>query len=245
MSGTAFSPSPWRTATIRAIKPVTPRVKSFRFTPQPSPFEGPHRAGQHVDVRLTAPDGYQAQRSYSIASAPGDPAGLELMIEGLEAGEVSGFFDTVAEVGDEIELRGPLGAFTWGPEEGGPVLLIGGGSGVVPLLAMVRERALHAPEVPMLLIYSVRSGAEAIARAELSARSRDETGFDLTLLLTREGATAGRRIDRVMIDTAIECLGMPRHAFVCGGNGFVGAVADLLVDAGVRPSAIRTERFGG
>ncbi|GMA78678.1 hypothetical protein GCM10025880_50950 [Methylorubrum aminovorans] len=89
---------------------MTPRVKSFRF----DPLDRPHRAGQHVDVRLTAPDGYQAQRSYSIASAPGDPAGLELMIEGLEAGEVSGFFDTVAEVGDDIELRGPVGTFTWG-----------------------------------------------------------------------------------------------------------------------------------
>ncbi|CAO4165671.1 ferredoxin reductase [Methylorubrum populi] len=239
------APFRWRTAIIQAITPVTPRVKSFRFAPRPSPFERPHRAGQHVDVRLTAPDGYQAQRSYSIASAPGDPVGIELMIEGLEDGEVSGFFDAVAEIGDAIELRGPLGAFTWEPEEGGPVLLIGGGSGVVPLLAMVRERALHAPEVPMLLIYSARSGAEAIARAELAARSRDETGFDLTLLLTREGATAGRRIDRVMIDTAIECLGMPRHVFVCGGNSFVGTVADLLVEAGVRPGAIRTERFGG
>ncbi|UYW28560.1 ferredoxin reductase [Methylorubrum extorquens] len=235
------SPSPWRAMTIRAITPVTPRVKSFRF----GPLDRPHRAGQHVDVRLTAPDGYQAQRSYSIASAPGDPAGIELMIEGLEAGEVSGFFDTVAEIGDTIELRGPLGAFSWSPAEGGPVLLIAGGSGIVPLLAMVRERTRHAPEVPMLLIYSVRKAAEAIARAELAALSRDETGFDLTLLLTREGPTAGRRIDRVMIDTAIECLGMPRHAFVCGGNGFVGAVADLLVDAGVKPSVVRTERFGG
>ncbi len=234
-------PFRWRSTTIRAIAPATARVKSFRF----EPVDGPHRAGQHVDVRLTAPDGYQAQRSYSIASAPGDPLGLELMIERLPDGEVSGFFDEVAEVGDAIEMRGPVGAFAWEAADGGPVLLVGGGSGVVPLLAMVRERALRAPDVPMLLIYSARSTAEAIARGELSARSRDETGFDLTLLLTREGPTAGRRIDRVMIDTAIECLGMPRHSFVCGGNAFVGTVADLLVDAGVRPATIRTERFGG
>ncbi|MFY9289842.1 MAG: FAD-binding oxidoreductase [Methylorubrum rhodinum] len=234
-------PIRWREATIRAITPATTRVKSFRF----DAFARPHRAGQHVDVRLTAPDGYQAQRSYSIASAPGDPRGLELMIERLTDGEVSGFFDTVAEVGDMIEMRGPVGAFAWEASDGGPVLLVGGGSGVVPLLAMVRERALTAPDVPMLLLYSVRNAAEAIARGELSARSRDETGFDLTLLLTREGPTAGRRIDRVMIDTAIECLGMPRHSFVCGSNAFVGAVADLLVDAGVRPVTIRTERFGG
>ncbi|GAB6846058.1 ferredoxin-NADP reductase [Methylorubrum rhodinum] len=234
-------PIRWREAKIRAITPATTRVKSFRF----DAFARPHRAGQHVDVRLTAPDGYQAQRSYSIASAPGDPLGLELMIERLTDGEVSGFFDTVAEVGDTIEMRGPVGAFAWEAGDGGPVLLVGGGSGVVPLLAMVRERALTAPDVPMLLLYSVRNAAEAIARGELSARSRDETGFDLTLLLTREGPTAGRRIDRVMIDTAIECLGMPRHSFVCGSNAFVGAVADLLVDAGVRPVTIRTERFGG
>ena len=234
-------PSRWRSATIRAIAPATARVKSFRF----DPLAGPHRAGQHIDVRLTAPDGYQAQRSYSIASAPGDPLGLELMIERLADGEVSGFFDEVAEVGDTIEMRGPVGTFAWEPADGGPVLLVGGGSGVVPLLAMVRERALRAPDVPMLLLYSVRNAAEAIARGELTARSRDETGFDLTLLLTREGPTAGRRIDRVMIDTAIECLGMPRHSFVCGSNAFVGTVADLLVDAGVRPASIRTERFGG
>ena len=236
-----IAPVRWRNATIRSVARATPRVRSVRF----DPFERPHRAGQHVDVRLTAPDGYQAQRSYSIASAPGDPLGIELLIEGLEGGEVSGYFEAVAEPGDAVELRGPIGAFAWGPEDGGPVLLVGGGSGVVPLLAMVRERAQRAPEVPMLLIYSVRSAAEAIARAELAARSRDETGFDLTLLLTREGPTAGRRVDRVMVDTAIECLGMPRHVFVCGGNGFVGTVADLLVDAGVRPAAIRTERFGG
>ncbi|WP_342148931.1 FAD-binding oxidoreductase [Methylorubrum sp. SB2] len=234
-------PIRWRSTTIRAIAPATARVKSFRF----DGLDGPHRAGQHVDVRLTAPDGYQAQRSYSIASAPGDPLGLELMIERLADGEVSGFFDEVAEVGDAIEMRGPVGAFAWGAPDGGPVLLVGGGSGVVPLLAMVRERSLRAPHVPMLLLYSARSRAEAIARGELAARSRDETGFDLTLLLTREGPTAGRRIDRVMIDTAIECLGMPRHSFVCGGNAFVGTVADLLVDAGVRPGTIRTERFGG
>lgn len=234
-------PFRWRSTTIRAITPATARVKSFRF----DALDGPHRAGQHVDVRLTAPDGYQAQRSYSIASVPGDPAGLELMIERLADGEVSGFFDEVAEIGDAIEMRGPVGAFAWEAADGGPVLLVGGGSGVVPLLAMVRERALRAPDVPMLLIYSARRAAEVIARGELSARSRDETGFDLTLLLTREGPTAGRRIDRVMIDTAIECLGMPRHSFVCGGNAFVGTVADLLVDAGVRPGTIRTERFGG
>lgn len=231
---------PWRKARIGAITPVTPRVKSFRF----EGLEGQHRAGQHVEVRLTAPDGYTAQRSYSIASAPGDPAGLELMIEALEEGEVSSYFAAVAEIGDEVELRGPIGgSFVWSPDDEGPVLLVGGGSGVVPLLSMLRARARR--ETPMLLIYSVRNAAEAIAREELQVRARDEPGFDLTLLTTREGATAGRRIDRVMIETALDHVGKPRHVFVCGSNGFVGSVSDLLVDAAVKPSIIRTERFGG
>lgn len=233
---------PWRKARIGAITPVTPRVKSVRFTG----LDGTHRAGQHVELRLTAPDGYQAQRSYSIASAPGDADGLELMIEGLTGGEVSSYFADIAEVGDEVELRGPIGgSFVWSPEDGGPVLLIGGGSGVVPLLSMLRARAETGSETPMLLIYSVREAAEAILREELEARARDEPGFDLTLLTTREGATAGRRVDRVMIETALDHIGKPRHVFVCGGNAFVGTVSDLLVDAGVKPGAIRTERFGG
>lgn len=233
---------PWRTARIGAIIPVTPRVKSFRF----EGLESRHRAGQHVEVRLTAPNGYSAQRSYSIASAPGDAAGLELMIEGLEEGEVSSYFAGVAEVGDEVELRGPIGgSFVWSPEDEGPVLLIGGGSGVVPLLSMLRARFSARSETPMLLIYSVRNAAEAIAREELQIRARDEPGFDFTLLTTREGATAGRRVDRVMIETALDHVGKPRHVFVCGSNGFVGSVSDLLVDARVKPSIIRTERFGG
>ncbi|GEO99223.1 FAD-binding oxidoreductase [Methylobacterium haplocladii] len=233
---------PWQTARIGAIASVTPRVKSFRF----EGLAGRHRAGQHVEVRLTAPDGYSAQRSYSIASAPGDAAGLELMIEGLEQGEVSSYFAGVAEVGDEVELRGPIGgSFVWSPEDEGPVLLVGGGSGVVPLLAMIRARFAARSETPMLLIYSVRNLAEAIALDELQVRARDAPGFDLTLLTTREGATAGRRIDRVMIETALDHVGKPRHVFVCGSNGFVGSVSDLLVDAAVKPGIIRTERFGG
>ena len=237
----------WRKATITAIAQATSRVKSFRF----ARLGLAHKAGQHVDVRLSM-GGPRAHRSYSIASAPDDPAGLELMVEGLD-GEVSTFFESHARVGesparggDTVELRGPCGrSFVWQPEDAGPVLLIGGGSGVVPLLSMLRTRSRTASETPMLLIYSVRNAAEAIARDELQARSRDETGFDLTLLLTREGATAGRRVDRVMIDTAIDCLGMPRHAFVCGGNAFVETISDLLIDAGVRPGVVRTERFGG
>ena len=233
-------PLPWRTATLTAIRPITRRVKSYRFQVG---FDRPVLAGQHVDVRLTAPDGYQAQRSYSIASAPAGDGTIELMIEGLPDGEVSGFFDAVAEIGDTIELRGPIGgAFVWRPEDGGPLLLAGGGSGVVPLLAMLRHRAAAAPGVPALLLYSVREASEVIAAEELAVRARDEPHFQLMLNLTRAG---GRRVDAAMIAEALERLGPPRHAYLCGGNPFVGAVADLLIDAGLDPARVHTERFGG
>lgn len=233
-------PLPWQTATLTAIRPITERVKSYRLQVG---FDRPVLAGQHVDVRLTAPDGYQAQRSYSIASAPAGDGTIELMIEGLPDGEVSGFFDAVAEIGDTIELRGPIGgAFVWRPEDGGPLLLAGGGSGVVPLLAMLRHRAAAAPGVPALLLYSVRESSEVIAAEELAVRARDEPHFQLMLNLTRAG---GRRVDAAMIAEALERLGPPRHAYLCGGNPFVGAVADLLLDAGLDPARVHTERFGG
>ncbi|KQO72832.1 oxidoreductase [Methylobacterium sp. Leaf87] len=235
-----MKPLPWLDATIVGIGQVTPRVKYFRLAVT---LDRPALAGQHVDIRLTAPDGYQAQRSYSIASAPSPDGIVELMVEGLPEGEVSGFFDGVAEVGDTVALRGPIGgAFVWRPEDGGPLLLIGGGSGVVPLLAMLRHRAIAAPDVPVLLVYSVREAAEAIAQDELDRRRRDEPGFDWILNLTGEG---GRRIDAALIGQALERLGRPRHTFICGANPFVNTAADLLVDAGLAPGTIRTERFGG
>ena len=230
----------WREAVITGIAPVTPRVKRFVLAAGFDHF----RPGQHVDVRLTAEDGYQAQRSYSIASAPDGSGTIELMIEGLDGGEVSGFFLDVAEVGDRIELRGPIGgSFAWGPEEGGPLLLVGGGSGVVPLLAMLRHRARVAPDIPCRLIYSVRTRAEAIALPELEARAGDEPGFGLHLLTTREGV--GRRIDGAVVAAALADLGTPARCFVCGSNPFVGAASALLLAAGLAPATIRTERFGG
>ncbi|KAB1073956.1 ferredoxin reductase [Methylobacterium planeticum] len=230
----------WQEAVIAEIASVTPRVKRFRLR---VPFSDRFRPGQHVDVRLTAPDGYQAQRSYSIASAPDASGLIELMIERLDEGEVSGFFADIAEVGDTIELRGPIGSFVWERRDGGPLLLVAGGSGVVPLLAMLRYRALAAPGVPALLLYSSRTREAIIARAELEERARREPGFALRLVLTRE--PGGRRIDRTAIEAALADLGAPAHAFVCGANAFVGAVSDLLLDAGLAPRAIRTERFGG
>lgn len=236
----------WQSAAIETIAALTPRVKSFALRVEwPKPF----RAGQYVDVRLTAPDGYQAQRSYSIASPPTDPARIELMVEKLDDGEVSGFFHEVAEPGDTVELRGPIGLpFSWAPEDGGPLLLIGGGSGVVPLLAMLRHRAEAAPNMPALLLYSARTRADVIARAELERRAETEVHFDLMLALTREssgGNIIGRRIDAAVIDAALMRLTTPPiRTFVCGSNAFVGAMADFAVDAGLPPSTIRTERFG-
>ena len=237
----------WQTARIEAIADPTPRIRSLVLRVG---WQRPFRAGQYVDVRLTAPDGYQAQRSYSIASAPIDPERIELMIERLEGGEVSGFFHEVAEVGDEIELRGPIGnPFTWAPVDGGPVLLCGGGSGVVPLLSMVRERTATADTTPMLLLHSVRTLDEVIARRELTELAAAGSGFQLILALTRQvppvPGTHGRRIDGPLVAEALARLpAPPRRVFVCGANRFVGPVADLLVDQGVEPAIIRTERYG-
>ncbi|WP_082494543.1 MULTISPECIES: FAD-binding oxidoreductase [unclassified Methylobacterium] len=231
-------PLPWHEARIVSITPVARRVKAFRLAVS---FDRPVLAGQHVELRLTAPDGYQARRSYSIASAPGD--GVELMIESVGDGEVSVFFDTVAEVGDVIALRGPIGgSFVWQAADDGPVLLVGGGSGVVPLLSMLRHRAVAAPDVPALLLYSVATADDVIVADELTARARSEPGFDLIVNLTRDDT--GRRVDATTVERALSRLGAPRHAFLCGSNAFVEAVANLLLDAGVPPGVIRTERFG-
>ena len=173
----------WQEATIAAIETLTPTVRSFRLEPA-LPFV--FVAGQHVDVRLTAPDGYRAERSYSIASSP-ERMAIELVIERLDDGEVSAFFHDVAEVGDAIEIRGPIGGhFNWSPGDPGPVFLVGGGSGVVPLVSMLRRRASAAPGERFTLVYSARTWDEVIFREELLRRAREEDGLALILTLTRE-----------------------------------------------------------
>ena len=231
----------WAEVRIVECAPVTARVTRFRFAVD---WPAPHRAGQSVELRLTAPDGYTAQRFYSIASPPSQRDGLDLLIEHTTDGEVSRFFHEVAEPGDLIELRGPVGLpFSWAPEDGGPVLLVGGGSGVVPLLAMLRERAVAGPGIAMALLLAARTRAEALYLDELEARAQDEPGFALVLAFSREGEA--RRIDRTMVDEALAQLpGPPRRVFVCGSGGFVEAATTLLVDAGLAPATIRTERFG-
>lgn len=230
----------WHEAEIASVTAVTPHVKSVRLR---CALAGRQRAGQHVDVRLTASDGYRASRSYSVASVPDDSGTLELLVEGLPDGEVSSWFFDHAAVGDRLELRGPIGgSFSWDGPDGGPLLLAGGGSGVVPLLAMLRRRAEAAPGIPAALIYSVRSRAEAIALEELEARDRDEPHFSLFLRTTREGE--GRRIDSALVEAALARIGRPTRVFLCGSNRFVSPAADLIMAAGVPATIIRTERFG-
>jgi ferredoxin-NADP reductase len=237
----------WQEATVERILDQTPTVKSFFVRPgHPFTFV----AGQHVDIRLTAPDGYQAQRSYSIGSAPNGDT-IELVIERLEVGEVSPFFHEVVQVGDTIEMRGPIGGhFNWLPQDGGPILLVGGGSGVVPLVSMLRERQLFKVDTPFVLVYSARTFADVIFRDELMRLAETDDGFTLILTLTREpGAIPGvrsGRIDRATITGALSRLGAPpRLAFICGATAFVEVASMFLVEAGVPASRIRTERYGG
>jgi ferredoxin-NADP reductase len=227
------APGRWQIGTVTRVKAETPRVKSFRIE---LPMWMPHLPGQHYDVRLTAPDGYRAQRSYSVASSPLDEGEIELTIDRLDDGEVSPYFHDVVVEGDQVELRGPFTSyFVWRGEE--PVVLLGGGSGVVPLMAMLRHRRRTMPELPMRLVYSVRTGEDVIYA--------DELGADAMLTFTREPPEgwAGHtgRIDSALVDAAL----MPMAtAFVCGSNGFVEAATRLLLDAGAHAERIRTERFG-
>jgi len=246
---TVSPPLRWQTATIDRIVPQTPRVSSFFFRLS-EPFV--HKAGQHVDVRLTAPDGYRAQRGYSIASAPeSGPEVIELCIEALKGGEVSSFFHGVAAPGDEIELRGPLGGhFIWTEPMRGPVLLIAGGSGVVPLMAMARHRAAIGSRVPMALLYSARVWDEVIFREELLDLHGAQNGFDLVLTLTRDAeardGVRARRIDSAMVLEAIDQFPEPpRLVYLCGSNAFVAAAAGASIAAGLPAESIRTERYGG
>jgi ferredoxin-NADP reductase len=220
---------------VTAIKRETPMVKSFWLE---LPMWMPHCPGQHYDVRLTAPDGYRAQRSYSVASSPLDRGVIELTIDRLADGEVSPYFHDVVVERDQVEVRGPFTSyFVWRGER--PALLVGGGSGVVPLMAMLRHRRRTAPDSPMRLVYSVRTGADVIYA--------DELGDDAVLTFTREppegwtGHTG--RIDAELIAANGAAAGAA-IAFICGSNGFVESASRLALAAGFEPERIRTERFG-
>jgi len=205
-----------------------------------------HRAGQHVDVRLTAEDGYQAQRSYSLASAPEDEL-LMLTVERLDAGEVSPYLVDELAVGDRLELRGPIGGyFVWEAALGGPLLLLAGGSGIAPLWAILRHRAATGSDVPARLLYSSRSIEEVIYRGELAANADPTLMIDLTLTRSWPPDWDGRR-GRVDDDVLREVAWTPDErplVYACGPNGFVEQAADGLVRLGHDPQRIRTERFG-
>ena len=237
----------WQSCAIVEIATRTPALKSF-FLSLSETFD--HTAGQHVDVRLTAPNGYTAMRSYSIASAPSDSKVIELAIERLTDGEVSPFFHDVAQVGDTIELRGPLGGhFLWPGPSNRPVLLIGAGSGVVPLMAMIRYRKASGEPVPVALSLSSKTWGDVLFRDELLELEMSLPDFALALALTREPATRrtdfSRRIDaRMVADVAARLPESPGCAFVCGSNAFVDIAVDAALALGLEPGAIKTERYG-
>jgi ferredoxin-NADP reductase len=234
----------WQLGTVVEIVDETPRAKSIALDLPDWPG---HRAGQHVDVRLTADDGYQAQRSYSIASAPED-SHLSLTVERLDDGEVSPYLVDELRAGDELELRGPIGGyFVWEQSFGGPLLLLGGGSGVVPLRAILRHHRAIESTVPVRLLYSARSLAEVIYRDELTTAGADGV-VDVRLTLTRERPESWRgyagRIDQNLLGEVAWSPEEHPLAYVCGPTGFVERAANLLVALGHEAASIRTERFG-
>lgn len=248
MTEQSAQPAVWQTCTIVEIAEKTPSIKSFVLRLS-DPFA--YLAGQHVDVRLTAPDGYIAMRSYSIASSPSVSNVIELAIERLPDGEVSPFFHDIAAVGDEVELRGPIGGhFLWPDPVTAPVLLIGAGSGLVPLMAMLRHRRDLAQTVPAALLLSSRTQRDVLFGDELLAMEMADPNFVLALAITRETpertSDFARRIDGAMVAEVIGRLpGMPAQVFVCGSNPFVNIAADGALMAGLDASAIKTERYGG
>jgi ferredoxin-NADP reductase len=235
----------WQPAVIVRIVRQSARIRSV-FLRSDLP---PHLAGQHIDVKLTAPDGYAAQRSYSIASASG-AALLELAIERLDDGEVSPYFHDVAQPEDVIEIRGPIGGhFVWRESDGGPLLLVAGGSGIAPLLAIARQRAQTAADTEALLIYSARTWDDLVYREELESMTAD-THFRLALTTTREekrrASDYDRRLDRGLLASLLtQWPHRPRRVYVCGANAFVETVTAALVAAGIPAPYIRAERYGG
>ncbi|HXA28065.1 MAG TPA: ferredoxin reductase [Candidatus Angelobacter sp.] len=236
----------WQPGTVVERIEETPRVRSLVLALPEWPG---HLAGQHVDVRLTADDGYQTERSYSISSAPSDDDRVELTVERLDDGEVSPYLADELRAGDEIELRGPVGGyFVWDVPLGGPLLLVAGGSGICPLMAMVRHRARAESTVPARLIYSSRSLDDVIYRAELDRLAEMRDGLEVVHTLTRARPAGwsgyGRRIDGAML---AEVAWPPDDAplvYVCGPTPLVESVAEALVGLGHDAARIRTERFG-
>jgi ferredoxin-NADP reductase len=233
----------WTVAEVVELVDETPRVKSLVLDVPGWPG---HRAGQHVDVRLTAEDGYQAQRSYSIGSAPEDPR-LALTVERLDDGEVSPYLVDELRQGDAFELRGPIGGyFVWDVAQGGPLLLVAGGSGIVPLMAMLRHRAAAESDVPARLLFSSRTWEDVIYRDELERLSGG--GLEVVHTLTRSQPSGwtgyARRVDGELLREVAWPAAERPQVFVCGPTSFVETVATTLVELGHDPMLVKTERFG-
>jgi ferredoxin-NADP reductase len=229
----------WQVATVESVVDETPRVRTLVLD---VPEWAGHRAGQHLDVRLTAEDGSRAERAYSIGSAPGTP--VEITVERLDDGEVSPYLTEELRKGDSLELRGPIGGyFVWGPEDGGPLLLLAGGSGIVPLMSMLRLRRDRGSDVPARLLYSSRTLEDVIYRAEL-----DRLDAEVIHTLTRKqppGWTGyARRVDAELLGEVAWPAERDPRVFVCGPTPFVETVASDLVALGYPPQRVKTERFG-
>ena len=231
----------WQVAGVEQVVDETPRVRTIVLDVPDWPG---HRAGQHLDIRLTAEDGYRAEREYSIASAPDEP--VAITVERLDDGEVSPYLTEELRPGDGLELRGPIGGyFVWDPEDGGPLLLVAGGSGVVPLRAMLRHRQRSGSDAPVRLLYSSRTLGDVIYRRELDQAA---DGVEVVHTLTREqppGWTGpARRVDAELLGEVAWPTEDGALAFVCGPTSFVETVAAGLVELGYPPARVKTERFG-
>jgi ferredoxin-NADP reductase len=244
MAGTAVRGRlTWQVATVAAVTDETPSVRTIELS---VPDWARHQAGQHLDIRLTAEDGYRAERSYSIASAPGEP--VAITVERLEDGEVSPYLTQELRPGDDLELRGPIGGyFVWPGDAGSaPLLLVAGGSGVVPLRSMLRDRRNSGRAAPVRLLYSARSLADVIYRAELD---QQQDGVVVIYTLTRQHPSGWTghtgRVDAALLADAAWPTGEQPLAYVCGPTPFVEAVAAGLVGLGYPPQRVKTERFGG
>jgi ferredoxin-NADP reductase len=243
MAGTAVRGRlTWQVATVAAVTAETDSVRTIALDLPDWPG---HRAGQHLDVRLTAEDGYSAERSYSIASADGEP--VAITVERLEDGEVSPYLTQELRPGDQMEVRGPIGKwFTWSPHDGGPLLLIAGGSGVVPLRAILRHRERSGSSVPVRLLYSSRSLADVIYRQELDQyRGSAEVRYTLTRNQPSGWGGFSGRVDDAMLARVAWPASQRPLAFICGPTPFVEAVAELLVARRYLSGRVKTERFGG
>lgn len=236
----------WQIALVRGIKPETAKVKTFTLA---LPAWKRHRAGQHYDIRLTAEDGYQAQRSYSIASSPEREGEVELTVERIDDGEVSSYMHDVLIPGDRVEVRGPIGGyFVWEASMTESLLLIAGGSGVVPLMSMLRHRAAARSKNPTCLVYSSRTFNDIIYYSELEKLRTENGGLQIFHTLTRSQPAGwkgyARRIDQDMLKEVAQPLGNSVQVYICGPTLLVEAVANTLVKIGVNSNQVRTERFG-